>query len=405
MGEMLLWFSVVLLLFAIGDCVATATKAKLSAVFITLLLFLILFVVKIIPGDIIERAGLTAASNWAVPMIMFSMGTTLSIRQFIDEWRTVLTAWLGIIAVIIGVSICIPFLGRSTVLASIPVINGALPATTIMTTAAMEKGLTLAAATATVVFAVQKFVGTPIASRAALAEANRLIAEYRAAKEKGVDLAAAENGKKLVLPGNAEKEASGADKAKSRKPVERFEKFYSTNVCILLTAFFAFVGYQLGQLIHLNYSIVCLAVGVLATWLGIVPKDVLAKAKMNGFINMVVFAAVIPSLANISLADLGTLLVPVAVMFAVAILSIYVMMKILPGWKLIGSKSLAFGVGFCQMLGFPTTYLVSNEVCNAVGQTQEERDYLMTKIMPRLVVGGLACLVSVIVAGMMAPML
>lgn len=387
MGEMLFWFSIVLVLFAVGDLIANLTKAKVSAVFVTLLLFLILFVAKIIPKDIIEKAGMTAASNWSIPMIMFSMGTMLNIRQFVEEWRTVLTAWLGILAVVIGVSLCIPLLGKGTVLASIPVINGALPATTIMTQAAMEKGLTLAAATATVVFAIQKFVGTPIASRAALQEANRLVEEYR--RTGGVKVAA-----------KVEKEEK-----KSKKFAEKYEKYYSTNVCIFLTAFFSFVGYQIAQVIHLNYSIVCMLVGVIVTWLGIVPKDILEKGKLKGFINMVVFAAVIPSLANISLADLGKLFIPVAVMFAVSILSIFIMMKILPGWKIIGSKPLAFGVGFCQMLGFPTTYLISNEVCNAVGETEEEREYLMSKIMPKLVVGGLACLVSVFVAGIMAPML
>lgn len=189
------------------------------------------------------------------------------------------------------------------------------------------------------------------------------------------------------------------------KFAEKYEKYYSTNVCIFLTALFSFLGYQLAQIIHLNYSIVCMVVGVVVTWLGIVPKDILEKGKLKGFINMVVFAAVIPSLASISLADLGKLFLPVVVMFAVSILSIFIMMKILPGWKIIGSKPLAFGVGFCQMLGFPTTYLISNEVCNAVGETEEEREYLMSKIMPKLVVGGLACLVSVFVAGVMAPML
>lgn len=396
MGEMLLWFSVVLILFAVGDMIANVTKAKISAVFVTLLLFLILFVTKVIPSDIIDRAGMTAASSWSVPMIMFSMGTMLNVRQFIDEWRTVLTAWLGIIAVILGVLVLIPFIGKSTVLASIPVINGALPATTIMTQAAMEKGLTLAAATATVVFAIQKFVGTPIASRAALQEANRLLKDYREAKAKGIDLAAKEEEKNKT---------EGRGKKAFVKLAEKYDKYYSTNVCIFLTALFAFLGYKLAEIIHINYSIVCLVVGVIVTALGIVPKDILEKGKLKGFINMVVFAAVIPSLASISLSDLISLIVPIVAMFAVSIIAIFIMMKILPGWRIIGSKPLAFGVGFCQMLGFPTTYLISNEVCNAVGETEEERAYLMSKIMPRLVVGGLACLVSVFVAGIMAPML
>lgn len=354
MGDMLLWFSVVLILFAVGNLIANLTKAKISAVFVTLLLFLILFVTKVIPSDIIDRAGMTDAASWSVPMIMFSMGTMLNIRQFIDEWRTVLTAWLGIAAVIILVPVLIPFIGKATVLASIPVTNGALPATTIMTQAAMEKGLTLAAA---------------------------------------------EAGSKKT------EKAEQTEKKSFVKLAEKYDKYYGTNVCIFLTAFFAFVGYKLSEIIHVNYSIVCLVIGVIVTALGIVPKDILEKGKLKGFINMVVFAAVIPSLASISLTDLISLIVPVVAMFAVSIVAVFIMMKNLPGWKIIGSKPLAFGVGFCQMLGFPTTYLISNEVCNAVGETEEERAYLMSKIMPKLVVGGLACLVSVLVAGVMAPML
>ncbi|HBF4254307.1 permease [Clostridioides difficile] len=396
MSDMLLWFSVVLVLFAIGDLIASKTKAKVSAVFVTLLLFLILFVTKAIPADIIEKAGMTAAASWSVPMIMFSMGTMLNVKQFIDEWRTVLTAWLGIVAVIVCVSLCIPLFGKSTVLTSIPVINGALPATTIMTQAALEKGLTLAAATATVVFAIQKFIGTPIASRAALQEANRLLVEYHEAKSKGIDLADVDTDKK---------EAENTGTKVKQAFCEKYDKYYSTNVCIFFIALFSYLGYELSEIIHVNYSIVCLVVGVLVTRIGIVPKDILEKGKIKGFINMVVFAAVIPSLAKVSLTDLISLFVPIVGMFVASIIGIFLMMKVLPGWKIIGSKPLAFGVGFCQMLGFPTTYLISNEVCNAVGETEEERAYLMSKIMPKLVVGGMACMISIVVAGLMVPML
>ncbi|HBH3611321.1 TPA: permease [Clostridioides difficile] len=396
MSDMLLWFSVVLVLFAIGDLIASKTKAKVSAVFVTLLLFLILFVTKAIPADIIEKAGMTAAASWSVPMIMFSMGTMLNVKQFIDEWRTVLTAWLGIVAVIVCVSLCIPLFGKSTVLTSIPVINGALPATTIMTQAALEKGLTLAAATATVVFAIQKFIGTPIASRAALQEANRLLVEYHEAKSKGIDLANVDTDKK---------EAENTGTKVKQAFCEKYDKYYSTNVCIFFIALFSYLGYELSEIIHVNYSIVCLIVGVIVTRIGIVPKDILEKGKIKGFINMVVFAAVIPSLAKVSLTDLISLFVPIVGMFAASIIGIFLMMKVLPGWKIIGSKPLAFGVGFCQMLGFPTTYLISNEVCNAVGETEEERAYLMSKIMPKLVVGGMACMISIVVAGLMVPML
>lgn len=135
------------------------------------------------------------------------------------------------------------------------------------------------------------------------------------------------------------------------------------------------------------------------------PKNLLQKGQTSGFINMVVFAAIIPALADISIKDLVSLIVPLLIVFAVSVVAIFLVMKVLPGWKILGDKSMAFGIGFCQMLGFPSTYLISVEVCNAVAETEDEKDYLMSKVMPRLVVGGMAAMASILVAGVMSGML
>ena len=113
---MLLWFAVVMVLFAVGDVVAKLTKARISSVFATLMLFLVLFVTGVLPADIIEKAGLSAASSWSVPMLLFAMGSMINLRQFMDEWRTVVTCWFGMLAVIIGVSLTIPIIGKEMAL-------------------------------------------------------------------------------------------------------------------------------------------------------------------------------------------------------------------------------------------------------------------------------------------------
>jgi len=113
---MLLWFAVVMVLFAVGDVVAKLTKARISSVFATLMLFLVLFVAGVLPADIIEKAGLSAASSWSVPMLLFAMGSMINLRQFMDEWRTVVTCWFGMLAVIIGVSLTIPIIGKEMAL-------------------------------------------------------------------------------------------------------------------------------------------------------------------------------------------------------------------------------------------------------------------------------------------------
>ncbi len=331
MLDMLLWFAVVLILFSIGDLVAKVTKAKLSSVFVTLMLFLVLFVAGVLPPDIIEKAGLSAAASWSVPILLFSMGSMLNLRQFIDEWRTVVTCWLGIVAVIIGVSCTIPFIGKDMALCAIPVINGALPATQIMTQAATEAGLPLAAALAAIVFAVQKFVGTPIASNASLKYARSLIADYREGKVS------------KDVPETARKTP---EKQKKATFAEKYDAYYSNNVCILLAVLGGLLAVKLGAITKINYAILGLVLGVIFTQLGLLPQNLLKKAQTSGFINMVVFAAIIPALAKISVGDLISLIVPLVVVFAVAIISIFIMMKILPAWKILGDKSMAFGVGF-----------------------------------------------------------
>lgn len=226
---MLLWFAVVMVLFAVGDVVAKLTKARISSVFATLMLFLVLFVTGVLPADIIEKAGLSAASSWSVPMLLFAMGSMINLRQFMDEWRTVVTCWFGMLAVIIGVSLTIPIIGKEMALSAIPVVNGALPATQIMTEAATKAGYPLAAALAAITFAVQKFVGTPFASSASLRYAqgpDRRIPEGQIQRHPG---------RVYGRAGKSENRNSEAKTASKRITLaEKFDGFYSSNVCILL---------------------------------------------------------------------------------------------------------------------------------------------------------------------------
>lgn len=388
----LTYFSIVLALFVIGDWLGIWTKAKLSSIFVVLISFLLLFLFKIVPADIIDKAGLTAAASWATPMLVFHMGTMINLRQLIDEWRTVVTSIIGMAAAIIGILLVIPLIGRDAALVSIPVINGALVATNIMTDAANARGLELAAMLPAVVFAVQKFVGTPIVSRCGLIEARNLLADYREKKAQGITLSAA---------------PQAASETKRVKFCEKYDRFYTANTCIFITVLGGLVSAWLGSVTPINYSIIALVLSVLLCELGLIPPKVLDKGKTSGFITMVVFAAIIPALAKISVENIATLAFYVVVIFAATIIASLLIVCVLPSWKIMGSRSLAFGIAMCQMLGFPSTFLISNEVALALSENDEEKEYILAKIMPRFVVAGLASVttLSIIVAGIFANIL
>ena len=86
---MFFYLFICLLLFGIGDVLGVATKAKVSAVFVSLMLFLVGFMTGVLPPDIIKLAGLTDIGKWSLIFVVFSMGTSLNIKQLIAEWRTV----------------------------------------------------------------------------------------------------------------------------------------------------------------------------------------------------------------------------------------------------------------------------------------------------------------------------
>ncbi|MEG0367891.1 MAG: hypothetical protein RR585_13710 [Coprobacillus sp.] len=151
-------------IFAIGDILGVATKAKVSSVFVALLIFLVGFMSGIIPPDIIEKSTLDIVAKWASGYIVFHMGTMINIKQLISEWRTVVLTLLSMVVAGLALCILIPVIGGDKVITAIPIINGGMIATQIMTEKALAVGLTSVAALGAILYAIQKFVGTPIAS-------------------------------------------------------------------------------------------------------------------------------------------------------------------------------------------------------------------------------------------------
>ncbi len=377
---------ITLLFFGIGDFLGVLTKAKVSSVFVSLLLFLVCFMTGIIPADTIKLAGLSEIGSWSALFIIFSMGTSINLREFISEWRTVVTAVLSMLVVMASAVIMIPLVGYNETIVSVPIINGGIVATQIMTTAAMEKGLTLAAALGTIVYAVQKFFGTPFASYFGIREARWVVEELR------------RTGKAPVLPGAAAPEDS---KAKGPNFFERHKKYYGNFVSLAICGLFAWFAFMLGKLTGLSATIWALILGTVVCATGTVPKNILKHSNSSGIFNVAIFATIIPSLAKIRFEDLFVLGYATIVLFVITFAVLLLCFYVLPLWKILGSRNLALGVAAGQLLGFPATYLIVNEITNAVGETDAERQAINDHLMPKYLVSGFATVtsISVIIAG------
>ncbi len=381
------YLMIVVVIFAFGDVVGHITKGRLSGMMVVMLTFLICFLTGIIPADIIDQAGLTLLSRVAVSMVLFNMGTTINVKQLIREWKTVLMAAICMVASCIVMLAAIPLVGFDTVLIGMPVINGAAMATSLMTAAATEKGLTTAAALCAVIYSVQKFVGAPIASAMGIRYAKKIIKEYR------------EN------PEEKKKEAKAKQTSVSNDQVPFYEKhasFYTANINIAIVCFGGWIAYCLGQITPINYSIWALLLGSVSCIGGYIPNKPLQRSNSYGLLLIAVFGSIIPSLARVSINDLGTMAYQTIVLFAFALIGIALVSYVLPiGKLLVGDKDLAMGIGVEQFLGFPSNVVICREVAEAVGETADEKTYIEDTLNVPYVVGGITVvtILSVLMAG------
>lgn len=382
-------FMIVLIVFALGDIVGKITKGKLSGMMVVMLLFLVGFLTKLIPADIIDQGGLTALSKLAIAMVLFNMGTTLNVKQMIEEWRTVLMAALCMLASCLVMLLVSPIIGFDTMLVGMPVINGAAMATSLMASAAAEKGLATAAALCAVIYSVQKFVGAPIASAMGIRYGKKLLKAYR------------EN------PAQFKKQETGNGASAKVSFADKHKEWYSANVMMALVAAGSWVAHILGDLTPINYSIWALLLGVVCAASGLVPTKPLQKSNSYGLMMVAVFGSIIPSLAKVSLSDLGTMAFQTIVLFAAALIGVALVGWVLPTWKLVGDKDLAVGIGVEQFLGFPSNVVICREVGDAVGETPEEKAFIEDTLNVPYVVGGITVItvLSTMLAGFVINML
>ncbi len=393
--SMFLGLFIVFGFFAVGDYLGIKTKAKLSSVFVALLLFLVCFVGGILPPDIIETSGLTKLSKMSTMFLVFNMGTSVNLSQMRKEWKVVVFSIVAMAVAVGAVALTIPLIGKQAAIVSIPIVNGGIVATQIMTEAALEKGFTLAAALGTLVFAVQKFVGTIPASRCGLSEAKKLAEKYRESLKNGIDL-------------NDVKAADEGGGPSAKPPFYKtHDKYYTVYITLGIAAGACWAASLIQELTGISGSIWCLLLGMLLNQIGLVPPKMLDKGKSAGLFMIATFSNLIPSLAQINMGDLVSLAFQIIVVFAAVLIGCFALLYFLPIWKFVGSKNMAMGIAMSQLLGFPATFLIVNEVATAVAETEAEKDYVINQLTPAFVISGFVSVttISILVAGIFATFL
>ena len=149
--------AIVMLAYALGDYASFKTKAYFSMIFVTGFIFLFGFWFGI-PKDVFQVTSLGSYAMISLPLILIHMGSMMKLNDIKQEWRTVVVAASGLVALTIGLYVVAsPILGSKVMaLTAAGPISGGIVATIIVQEAAAKVGLEKLAVFATLLLVLQK---------------------------------------------------------------------------------------------------------------------------------------------------------------------------------------------------------------------------------------------------------
>ena len=380
--------TIVLVVYALGDFIATKSKAIISMLFVASIVFAVLFW-NGLPATVFQDSGLSAFASVTVGLMLVHMGTTIKLKELIAEWRTVVLVLCSTIGICLGVFfIGRLFVAKAEALIAAPIVGGGVVAYLVMSEALKTAGNDVVLF-GSIVLIVQGVIGFPIASILCKKEALRLRGKIRAGE----------------LTAKVEETADGEPKRSKLKFIPDVpEKYRGDNFMLAKLAIIACIAQYLSNLTggSVNMLVICLILGVLFHEFGFLEEGAMQKANGFTFVIGAVLTNVFSNLANTTPSQLVSMIKPLIIIFVIGLASC-ALISIIVG-KIFGeSWYMSFALGVTALFGFPGTYIVPSEVAKAVGETEEEEKVILQHIMPRMIIAGMVSvsIVSVLFAGVM----
>lgn len=397
MYNFVLAFVICAFVYVIGEWVSTATKAWVPSVFVTAVVLLIGYW-TVLPKELVTEARLIPFANTiGIYLLITHIGTIISLKQLMQQWKTVVICLVGLGGMLaIGYFVAPMFMDKTLVIAGLPPLTGGIVAATTMSDAAKNAGLTVASVFAIAMYCVQGFAGYPLTALCLQKEGQRLLKEYRSGN---VVLTDKEKEEMASIGMTAIADDSDVKKLLPKLP----DKWNSAVVMLGKLGFVAWIASQLGMHTPVSGVIWALVLGIVATTIGFLESNLLNRANSYWILMFALMMYVFDGLKNCTPAMLKTIIGPMVILIIIGVIgmaiTVFIISKVL---KI--SFPLAFANGLTALYGFPCDAIITEATCNALGQTEEEKSYLMSKMFPSMIVGGFVTvtITSVLIAGVFA---
>ena len=389
----MLALTIVCVIFAIGDWISDKTHAIVPVLLFASLTFLVLFWTGLVPTTLFNDAGLMQISTMMTGLFIVNMGTLLDLKSFVAQWKVVV---LGLAIVIVGgvlmFFVAKPILGNNFAVALVGPITGGWVSAVVVNDAITALGspdsLKLAGVLATIIVATQGIIGYPLASLFLRSEARRLKKGYHDGSIAWT---------RIIF------EETETDKPARKKLIPPLPAKYQTSFILLTkSCIVALISFWLSDLTGgaVHKYVICLIMGVLAQEIGFLEHDVMKKSNCYGIGLIVCMVSILVFLTAVTPHDVVSLLPVVAGAFIIGIVSMLAVAVII-GKIFHFSWQMCCGITCSCLFGFPGTYVVSTEVANTIGETDDEIQMITDNILPKMLVAGFICLTitSVLITG------
>lgn len=391
-------FTVCCIVFVIGEVVSIKTKAWVPGIFVTAAVMLVGYW-TVLPHDLISDSFLIPfGSTIGIYLLIVHMGTVISLKQLIEQWKTIAICLFGLAGMIsISYFLCPLFMPKLLVVAGLPPLTGGIVAATIMQKACADAGLVTASVFAITMYCIQGFAGYPVTAICLQKEGKRLLKKLRSGEDSITD----EERKNLVKVSAVANVDPNEKKLIPKVP----EKYNSAVVVLGKLGIVAWIASMLGSFTGVSGAIWALLMGVLFTTIGFLDRSALNKANSYGIVMFALMMYVFDGLKDCTIDMLTSIVGPMIILIVLGVVGMglftFIASKVLKV-----SFPLAFANALTALYGFPCDAIITESTCKSLGETDEEVDYLMSKMFPSMIVGGFTSvtITSVFVASAFALM-
>ncbi|QYN52023.1 hypothetical protein [Lactobacillus panisapium] len=394
--QFIISFLVVMLFLMLGEWVSSLTHTYIPSVFMTAVLF-VLGYWTFLPKDVVATASFgTNFSTICVGLLLVHLGTLMSLKKLLEQWRAVCIALLGVCGtLILTLTIGTLIFDWHTVVAAIPPLTGGLVSALLMTDGLKAQGIQTLVALPVSMFIFHSLFGYPLISWLLKKEGGRLVNEYQ------------KQPVKQTVPTGLDNDSNENNLFKKMPAKYQTSAFILVKVA-LIAALSSGLSIALKTYLHidLNSNVICLIFGVLAHQVGFLESDVLTKAGVYNWLMYGLLAYIFAQLSLTTPHQMGTIIVQIIVLIMLGLLGMFIASSLLAKpFKM--TWQMAYACSLTSLCGFPADYVITSEVSHEVANNKEEEAYLMENMMPKMLVGGFATVsvASIIIASVFLKLL